>query len=45
MCNHCSPVNTSSIADGIFNSLNKVFIINILHGITINSVNVNINEN
>jgi hypothetical protein len=25
-CNHCSPVNTSSIADGIFNSLNKVFI-------------------
>ena len=28
-CNHCSPVNTSSIADGIFNSLNKVFIISI----------------
>jgi hypothetical protein len=29
-CNHCSPVNTSSIADGIFNSLNKVFIIIII---------------
>jgi DNA-directed RNA polymerase subunit RPC12/RpoP len=25
-CNHCSPVNTSSIADGIFNSLNKVLL-------------------
>ena len=26
-CNHCSPINTSNIADGFCNSLNKVFII------------------
>ena len=27
---HCSPVNTSSIADGIINSINKVIIIIII---------------
>jgi hypothetical protein len=36
-CNHCSPVNTSSIADGIFNSLNKVFIIIIINVVCVSA--------